>query len=203
MGHQYLMFLVSKNPNLLKHTVSQHTQDPVIFNFSDKNSTKLFSEFPDDLLNKAENLPITANFHNWSLLTKDFLADGSPYKKFYRLLSTSLDAEGVSYVSNTEALNYPFFTAQFHPEVTEFTFSYNFTDHSDPAVDFANLLSLKFVGRRRRTRSVLIVTMSSWGESCRRPAWAGVGQLGVDSDGSLFGNYFFHVDCQTHSVYVS
>uniref|UniRef100_A0A7S3J8Q6 Folate gamma-glutamyl hydrolase n=1 Tax=Euplotes harpa TaxID=151035 RepID=A0A7S3J8Q6_9SPIT len=200
MGHQYLMFLVSKNPYFLKHTVSQHTQDPVIFNFSDKNSTKLFSEFPDDLLNKAENLPITANFHNWSLLTKDFLADGSPYKKFYKLLSTSLDAEGVSYVSNTEALNYPFFTAQFHPEVTEFTFSYNFTDHSEPAVEFANQLSLKFVGEAKKNSQ----RFASYDELVGRLVQkAGVDQLGVDSDGSFYDNYFFHVGNRTHSVYVS
>ena len=54
MGHQLLMFIVSQDPNFLSKTKSHDTQDKLVFQFKDKAESKLFSDFPIELLNSAE-----------------------------------------------------------------------------------------------------------------------------------------------------
>ena len=188
MGHQFMMFLVSKDPNLLKFTDSERTQDKLIFNFTDLSESNFFSDFSNELLNIAKTKNVTANFHSVSILTEDFLSEKKPYTQFFKLLATSLDRKGVSYVSNSEARNYPFFSSQYHPEVTLYTFSYNFTDHSKEARDFAYTQSLKFVNEARKNsqhfdtftelQSLLVET-------------TGVSKLGYKPSGEYYDNFYF------------
>ena len=197
MGHQLMMFIVSKDIYLLKSTDSYYTQDSLKFSFTNKTDTKLFANFSDDLLQAAQYMNITANFHNWGLHTKDFLSSQQPYSKFYRLLSTSIDKKGVSYVSSTEAIKYPFFTSQFHPEVTLYGFMYNFTDHSDVARAFAYELSLKFVGEARKNNQ----KFESYTELQKLLVQStGVNKMGYSDKGKFYDNFYFYISTEAYSI---
>ena len=197
MGHQLLLYMFYGTEGFMNRTDASSTSDPLHFAFTDKNSTKLFKDFPDELLRIAGEEPLTANFHNWGVLTERFLDPQTNLTQFYRLLATSTDRKGVSYVANTEAYNYPFFTAQYHAEVTEFTYAYSFTNHSDPAREFAYLLAYKFVDEARKNfqkfdsfeELVSLVVQTT-----------GTNSMGRTASGGFYDNYIFE---PTKKVFIS
>jgi gamma-glutamyl hydrolase len=190
MGFQLLMYLRYGSEDILNNTDAYNTSDTLLFRFKDQRSTKLFSEFPDDLIEAAKTEPLTANFHNYGVLLERFEDPASHLMDFYRLLATSIDRKGVEYIANVESIEYPFFGSQYHPEITEYTYAYNFTNHSPNAWEFAHHLALRFVEEAKKSDH----KFDTYEELISRLVQTtGVDNMGIDSDDSFFDNYFFKV----------
>ena len=61
------------------------------------------------------NNPITYNNHNYGIGGTTF-ASTPAISSFFNAMSTSIDTNGIAYVSTYEAFNYSIFGSQFHPE---------------------------------------------------------------------------------------
>ncbi|XP_060925999.1 gamma-glutamyl hydrolase-like [Limanda limanda] len=81
-------------------------------------SSRLFRSFPKDVLRSLTEENITANFHKWSLSTKNFSANPT-LKKFYKVLSTNHDGKQ-EFISTMEAYRYPIYGVLWHPEKNSF-----------------------------------------------------------------------------------
>ncbi|XP_015252458.1 PREDICTED: gamma-glutamyl hydrolase-like [Cyprinodon variegatus] len=81
-------------------------------------SSRLFRNFPKDVLQSLANENITSNFHSWSLSMQNYSRNGK-LKRFYKVLSTNSDGEK-EFISTMEAYRYPFYAVQWHPEKSPF-----------------------------------------------------------------------------------
>ncbi|KAK0149084.1 Gamma-glutamyl hydrolase [Merluccius polli] len=81
-------------------------------------TSRLFQSFPVDLMQSLAEENITSNFHSWSLSLQNF-SRNTKLKRFYKILSTNTDGK-TDFVSTMEALQYPFYAVQWHPEKSPF-----------------------------------------------------------------------------------
>ncbi|XP_056292402.1 zgc:171566 isoform X2 [Pseudoliparis swirei] len=81
-------------------------------------SSRLFRNFPKDLMQNLAEENITSNFHRWSLSVQNF-SQSALLKRFYKVLSTNSDGEK-EFISTMEAHRYPFYAVQWHPEKSSF-----------------------------------------------------------------------------------
>eukprot|EP00344_Euplotes_crassus_P005809 CAMPEP_0196998728 /NCGR_PEP_ID=MMETSP1380-20130617/4052_1 /TAXON_ID=5936 /ORGANISM="Euplotes crassus, Strain CT5" /LENGTH=328 /DNA_ID=CAMNT_0042415403 /DNA_START=1 /DNA_END=987 /DNA_ORIENTATION=- len=149
MGHQLILMLESNRSDALSSCPSSHTLDNLIYQMDDITKSDLFGSFPEYLIKASQEDKLTANFHHSGVDAARFTGE-LELSKTVNLLATSLDINEKPYSAITEFKDYPIYTVQFHPEVTEFTFSYNDTDHSDNAVEFMFLMSLKFISEAKK-----------------------------------------------------
>lgn len=70
---------------------------------------------------------------------------------FYRPLGYSWDKNGLKFVAIMEAVEYPFFGVQFHPEKPAFEFETSQVPHSGAAIAVGRYLADFFVGQARRS----------------------------------------------------
>ncbi|XP_044538540.1 gamma-glutamyl hydrolase [Gracilinanus agilis] len=82
------------------------------------NESRMFQNFPKDLLEALATEPITSNFHTWSLSLKTFM-ENKELSEFYKVLSTNT-YKGIEFVSTMEAKDYPIYGVQWHPEKNAF-----------------------------------------------------------------------------------
>ncbi|XP_061788415.1 gamma-glutamyl hydrolase [Nerophis lumbriciformis] len=115
-GFQQLSVLTA-NKNLLTLTDTKGVVLPLTFT-PDASSSRLFRNFPEDLMDSLAEENITSNFHSWSLSLQNF-SQNAKLKKFYKVLSTNTDGKK-DFISTMEAYNYPFYAVQWHPEKTPF-----------------------------------------------------------------------------------
>ncbi|XP_061926241.1 zgc:171566 [Entelurus aequoreus] len=115
-GFQQLTVLTA-NKHLLTLTDTKGVVLPLTFT-PDASSSRLFRDFPKDLMNSLAQENITSNFHKWSLSLQNF-SQNAKLKKFYKVLSTNTDGKK-DFISTMEAYNYPFYGVQWHPEKTPF-----------------------------------------------------------------------------------
>eukprot|EP01132_Coremiostelium_polycephalum_P001921 gene1921-2356_t len=113
MGFQELSILASGNYNLLTQFNSQNYTVPLNFT-TEAYSSKMFSMATPEIMNSLATLPITMNNHNWGVSPQDFVT--SKLTNFYTILSYNNDRNGKTFVSTIEAINYPIYGAQWHPE---------------------------------------------------------------------------------------
>lgn len=64
---------------------------------------------------------MTINYHEFCLTPENFTKSG--LNTFFNKISTNRDVNGVEFISSMEAINYPFFATQFHPEIPIFEFT--------------------------------------------------------------------------------
>ncbi|XP_027860016.1 gamma-glutamyl hydrolase [Xiphophorus couchianus] len=115
-GFQQLSVLTARR-NLLTLTKTKAVALPLILTPAAQ-SSRLFRNFPRDVLQSLANKNITSNFHSWSLSIQNFTRNAK-LKMFYRVLSTNSDGEK-EFISTMEAYRYPFYAVQWHPEKSPF-----------------------------------------------------------------------------------
>jgi gamma-glutamyl hydrolase len=69
-GHQMMMLLASEDKDIIKPTERWYKADYVTLH--DPRNSRLFKNFPDDLLAALASEPITYNIHHLGIHTKDF-----------------------------------------------------------------------------------------------------------------------------------
>ena len=91
------------------------------------------------LENHMFGLPPT-NYEKWPIL-----------KERFNIISTSVDRQGVEYVSTAEHRYYPFFATQWHPEKPPYEFGLKAVPHSKDAIRISQHLANQFVESARKS----------------------------------------------------
>uniref|UniRef100_A0A8C6WXB2 folate gamma-glutamyl hydrolase n=1 Tax=Neogobius melanostomus TaxID=47308 RepID=A0A8C6WXB2_9GOBI len=148
-GMQQLSVLVA-GENLLSKTTAENEALPLNFT-AEAYLSRLFKDFPADLMKAIAQEPLTGNFHRYGLTIKTF-QENEKLNNFFTILSTNIADNGAHFVSTIEAKNYPFYGVQWHPEVNRFMWDSrkNFP-HSFHAVKLSTLLAEFFVNEGRRS----------------------------------------------------
>uniref|UniRef100_A0A3Q1HGA5 folate gamma-glutamyl hydrolase n=1 Tax=Anabas testudineus TaxID=64144 RepID=A0A3Q1HGA5_ANATE len=115
-GFQQLSVLTA-NKNLLTLTDTKAVALPLTFTPVAR-SSRLFRNFPKDVMQSLSQENITPNFHQWSVSTANFTKNDA-LRTFYRVLSTNTVGK-IQFVSTMEAYRYPFYAVQWHPEKTQY-----------------------------------------------------------------------------------
>lgn len=76
---------------------------------------------PESIYKIYQSDNITANIHYCGFYPEDW-DKSEKLKSFYRVISTNKDIDGKPFISTIEALNYPMYGAQWHPERPQFEF---------------------------------------------------------------------------------
>uniref|UniRef100_A0A8C4XWE9 folate gamma-glutamyl hydrolase n=1 Tax=Gopherus evgoodei TaxID=1825980 RepID=A0A8C4XWE9_9SAUR len=149
LGHQALTYFTSEK-NLLVRTKTGNISLPLTFTTAAKDS-RMFQNFPDDLLQKLATEPLTAHFHKWSLSMKDFRKN-EKLRNFYKVLTTNTDGK-IEFASTMEGTyKYPFYGVQWHPEKNPFEWkNVSGIPHSPSAVKVTYYLADFLVNEARKS----------------------------------------------------
>ncbi|XP_039924273.1 gamma-glutamyl hydrolase [Hirundo rustica] len=148
LGHEELTYLTS-GEILLVRTKTNGFSLPLNFTSAAKDS-KMFRNFPDDVLHALATEPLTSNFHVWSLSMENF-TNNEKLRNFYNVLTTNTDDE-VEFISTMEAYKYPIYGIQWHPEKNPFEWKDSpGIPHSPSAVRAAYYMADFFVNEARKS----------------------------------------------------
>ncbi|CAM5109408.1 unnamed protein product [Natator depressus] len=100
LGHQELTYLTS-GKNLLVKPKTENISLPLNFTTAAKDS-RMFQNFPDDLLQKLATEPLTAHFHKWSVSIKNFRKN-EKVTNFCKVLTTNTDGK-IEFASTMEGV---------------------------------------------------------------------------------------------------
>ncbi|XP_056156867.1 zgc:171566 [Lampris incognitus] len=115
-GFQQLTVLTA-NKNLLTLTDTKAVALPLTLT-PEARFSRLFRNFPRDVLQSLADENITSNFHSWSLSKQNYTGNAR-LKRFYKVLSINSDGKK-DFISTMEAYRYPFYAVQWHPEKSPF-----------------------------------------------------------------------------------
>lgn len=147
LGFEELSYLVS-GEFLLTHTKTVGIKMPLNFT-ADALQSRMFENFPAELLLSLAVEHLTANFHRWSLSLKNFTAN-TKLKKFFTVLTTNTDGE-TEFISTMEGYKYPVYGVQWHPEKAPYEWGkFKGISHAPSAVKAAFYLAQFFVTEARR-----------------------------------------------------
>ncbi|XP_041924364.1 gamma-glutamyl hydrolase-like isoform X4 [Alosa sapidissima] len=130
LGFEQLLLLTC-GENLLSQTNTTGVSLPLTFT-KDAMESRLFKDFPPDLMKALESENITENSHTWSISVETFMKDEA-LNKFYKILSTNTDGN-TEFVSTMEAYNYPVYGTQWHPEKNAFEWTRPYYPHTPSAI---------------------------------------------------------------------
>ncbi|KDO17147.1 hypothetical protein SPRG_17396 [Saprolegnia parasitica CBS 223.65] len=153
LGFEWLVQLTAQDNGILDKVDAQNMSSTISYTPSAA-SSRLFSYSRSfDALTTA---PLTANFHHYGITKAHFDATPS-LTAFFKALATSLDRQGVSYVSAIEAVEFPIYGLQFHPEKNPYEFGrlpsgvfYGDIDHSYPSLLAAQAFAHFFIGEAKK-----------------------------------------------------
>lgn len=119
---------------------------------SDFRRSRMFDELPRALEKALRTEPITYNSHGKCLTPENFTAFG--LDRFFRPTSTNVGPDGVTFISSMEALSYPFYGVQFHPEKNNFEWTdrkgHTHVPHTKKAVQASQYLGNFFLEEARK-----------------------------------------------------
>ncbi|GCC36955.1 gamma-glutamyl hydrolase-like isoform X2 [Chiloscyllium punctatum] len=148
LGFEELTVLTS-GMKLLITTNTSHVPLPLNFT-KDATDSRMFKNFPVDLMKALAVEPLSANFHYKSLSVKNFTSNAK-LRNFYKILSTNMDSQGIEFVSTMEGKKYPIYGVQWHPEKNPFEWSRKKKiPHSPHAVEAAWYMANFFVNEARK-----------------------------------------------------
>lgn len=147
LGFEELSYLIS-GKYLLTHTDTDGITMPLNFTGSPVKS-RMFQNFPAELLQSLAVEPLTANFHHWSLSVMNFTRN-EKLKEFFNVVTTNTDGN-IEFISTMEGYKYPVYGVQWHPEKAPYEWGrFKGISHAPNAVKAAFYLSEFFVSEARK-----------------------------------------------------
>ncbi|XP_069702026.1 gamma-glutamyl hydrolase A-like [Periplaneta americana] len=113
LGFELLTYLATQLVNILAACDSENLALPVAFK-PGFNSSRLFSDASQEILNILATENVTANFHHFCLTEENLTIAG--LDRDWQVLSLNKDRLGFEFVSSFEHKRYPIYGVQFHPE---------------------------------------------------------------------------------------
>uniref|UniRef100_UPI00398ED130 gamma-glutamyl hydrolase-like n=1 Tax=Pristiophorus japonicus TaxID=55135 RepID=UPI00398ED130 len=149
LGHQVLTALTA-GENLLSRTDTSNVA--LTLDFTDETkSSQIFKDFSPEMMKVLSEKPLTGHFHKFSVTVQAFETN-EKLRSFYRLVSTNRDRQGVPFVSTIEALVYPIYGTQWHPEANRFLWKESLeAPHCAHGVRLSYLLAEFFVNEARKS----------------------------------------------------
>lgn len=147
LGFEELSYLIS-GEYLLTHTDTVGITMPLNFTGSPVKS-RMFQNFPTELLQSLAVDPLTANFHKWSLSVMNFTKN-EKLKEFFNVITTNTDGK-IEFISTMEGFKYPVYGVQWHPEKAPYEWGrFEGISHAPNAVKAAFYLAEFFVSEARK-----------------------------------------------------
>lgn len=147
LGLEELSYLISEEI-LLTLTDTENITMPLSFT-KGASKSRMFQNFPPELLQSLATEPLTANFHKWSLSVKNFTMN-EKLKKFFNVLTTNTDGK-TEFISSMEGYKYPVYAVQWHPEKAPYEWvDLKGISHAPNAVKTAFYLAEFFVSEARK-----------------------------------------------------
>ncbi|XP_046448974.1 gamma-glutamyl hydrolase-like [Daphnia pulex] len=151
LGFELLLYLSAAKRNYLTSCESYNRASTLKF-LPDASTSHLYQRAPDGVLKTLSKEKSTSNFHHWCMTRENLTM--SNLDKFYRPLATSTDDNGLEFVATIEAVNYPIWGVQFHPEKNVYEWGANLTSvpHSPGAVKAGLYFADFFVSQARKSQ---------------------------------------------------
>lgn len=147
LGFEQLAILTAKK-KILSHTNTNGISLPLNFT-QEANESRLFKDFPAELMKSLATENLTENSHSWSVTMKTYEGN-EDLKKFYKVLSTNMDGQ-IEFISTWEAYDYPIYGVQWHPEKNAFEWTRPYYDHSPDGVRVTFQFANFFVNEARKS----------------------------------------------------
>jgi len=118
LGFEMLMHLASgiesnRTSHVLGKCSASNVKDTLIF-VQGAEKSQMFGQMPDRLMAALQSERITSNFHKYCVFEDTF--NSLHLNDSFNILSTSLDKDGLEYISTVEHKKYPVFGTQWHAE---------------------------------------------------------------------------------------
>ncbi|XP_057680838.1 gamma-glutamyl hydrolase [Corythoichthys intestinalis] len=146
LGMEQLL-LLTNGISLLTRTNTSGVSLPLNFTKEAKGS-RMFGNFPDELMDALALEPLTENSHRWSLAVEAFNSSNA-LTTFYKVLSTNTDGL-TEFLSTVEAFDYPIYGTQWHPEKNAFEWRKPYITHTPSGVRVTFFMAEFFVGEARK-----------------------------------------------------
>ncbi|XP_063857573.1 gamma-glutamyl hydrolase-like isoform X2 [Scylla paramamosain] len=146
LGFEMMMYLGANNTYPLTKCKASSRADP-LYLLPGWESSRLLGGAPSDVLETFIMTNSTSNFHKYCVLPETFEELGLDQE--YSLLSTSIDDEGIEYVSTVEHKTLPYYGVQWHPEKNPFEWRFSSIPHSRQAIRAAQYIANFFVEEAR------------------------------------------------------
>ncbi|XP_045135265.1 gamma-glutamyl hydrolase-like isoform X1 [Portunus trituberculatus] len=146
LGFEMMMYLGANNTYPLTRCKASSRADP-LYLLPDWESSRLLGSAPSDVLETFIMTNSTSNFHKYCVLPETFEELGLDQEYF--VLSTSIDDEGVEYISTVEHKTLPYYGVQWHPEKNPFEWKFSSIPHSRRAIRAAQYIANFFVEEAR------------------------------------------------------
>jgi len=151
-GFEQLVMMTSENTSVLENFNSEDLSIPLKFTGQALKS-KMLSEIPRKLWNVFETEPVCENLHHLGISPKGF-ADNH-LQNFYQILATNYDRDGKEFVSLIEAIEYPIYGSQWHPERNQFEWDEQEPiDSTNEAIECVHYLADFFVSQARKNQHI-------------------------------------------------
>ncbi|XP_068199648.1 gamma-glutamyl hydrolase-like [Antennarius striatus] len=147
LGYQMLTYFRTDRQKLLARTNTTAVSLPLDFTDA-ANDSRVFRDFPADLMDDLANEPLTENSHKYSMKTSTHGKHRS-LRQFYNILSTNT-VQGIEFVSTVEAHHYPIYGTIWHPEKNAFEWNRAHTVHTPAAVRTTFYMAQFFVSEARK-----------------------------------------------------
>lgn len=151
LGFEFLSIVVANDINVLTGFDAENISLPLQLTPYAARS-RLFSQLENrqPWLAYLSHNNVTENYHHWGVGVDTFQANAA-LSTFYALISTSEDRNGLPFVSSVEALKYPIYAVQYHPERSLFEWdSTEQIDHSASTIAIMQYFGRFFVNEARQ-----------------------------------------------------
>lgn len=151
LGMETLAIVVSRNASILSDMDAEDAAAPLLYT-QEAEDSHFFSSLPPSVVRDLQNSPIAMENHMHGVLPQAY-EENPRLKAFFKVLSLSLDKNGLPYISTLEARNYPITATQWHPEKSQFEWpTFLRIPHSPEAVHAGGEVAAFFVREARRSK---------------------------------------------------
>jgi len=157
LGYEILLLAFAEDCDLLKGECNCFNYTDVLNFTQEAYSSRVYSFLTDEQLELLGTVPMTYNSHNYYVTTEDFYKNSKLYDEFKVLSTSSNKNRTFSFISSVEAIRYPFYAVQFHPEKSMYDFNptHNF-EHSLSSIMVMQRFPIFFVNEARKNGHVFI-----------------------------------------------
>ncbi|OAY28824.1 gamma-glutamyl hydrolase 2 isoform X1 [Manihot esculenta] len=150
LGFELLTMIISKDNNILESFNATDQASTLQFMKNINMEGTVFQRFPPDLLKKLSTDCLVMQNHHYGI-SPERLVENEDLSSFFKILTTSADADNKVYVSTVRARNYPVTAFQWHPEKNAFEWGLSMIPHSEDAIHVTQHIANFFVSEARKS----------------------------------------------------
>ncbi|OAY54763.1 gamma-glutamyl hydrolase 2 isoform X5 [Manihot esculenta] len=150
LGFELLTMIISKDNNILESFNAADQASTLQFMENVNIEGTVFQRFPPDLLKKMSTDCLVMQNHLYGISPERF-QENQDLSSFFKILTTSADANNKVYVSTVEANNYPVTAFQWHPEKNAFEWGSSMIPHSEDAIQVTQHVANFLISEARKS----------------------------------------------------